>query len=274
MPGLGKLAFIRTTRAIALSPVAPAKITDIGLTQMLLLNRRLPRMESMTSVVYKITMPGDKEPAKAFAEDNRQQAKNAQGKSFELHIRALRKPESVKDPQPAPPEYLKSNYFINSDDARVQELTRKAVGEEKDPWKKAQRIEKWVHDNMKIKNFTEAMATADQVARTLQGDCTEHAMLMAAMSRAAGVPSRTALGLVYVDVGKPQLGYHMWTEVYVQGQWMGLDATLGTGSIAPGHVKIADHSWHEVRSLEPLLPVMRVLLGKPAIEVLRVEGSD
>ena len=61
----------------------------------------------------------------------------------------------------------------------------------------------------------EALAPADHVARTLRGDCTEFAMLGAAMCRAAGVPSRTAIGLVYHTdrLGTPKLSYHMWMEV-------------------------------------------------------------
>src|SRR5262249_44195319 len=218
---------------------------------------------------------GDDEPTKAFAQDARQQVRNAKGKSFELHVKAIRKPEPMKDPKPAADEFLTSNYFINCDDAKVKELARKAVGLETDPWKKSLLIEKWVNANMKIQNFSEAMATADHVARTLEGDCTEYAMLAAAMCRAVGVPSRTALGFVYVDAAKaPVFGYHMWTEVYVQGQWIDLDATLGRGGVGASHIKITDHSWHETRSLAPLLPVMRVMLGKVAIEVVRVEGAD
>src|SRR5262249_34984019 len=142
---------------------------------------------------------GDEEPAKAFATDNRQQAKNAKGKSFELHVKAVRKPEAVKDAPAAAEKFLKRNYFVNSEDAKVQELAKKAVGPEQDPWQKALRIEKWVRANMKIQNFSEAMATSDHVARTLEGDCTEYAMLTAAMCKAVGIPARTALGLVYVD---------------------------------------------------------------------------
>jgi hypothetical protein len=76
-----------------------------------------------------------------------------------------------------------------------------------------------------------------------------------------------------VDKAKqPQMGFHMWTEVYIDGQWLGLDAILGNGGVAASHIKIADHSWREVQSLTPLLPVARVL-GKTAIEVVSVEGE-
>jgi len=275
MPGLGKLQLVRTTKETALSPVTPAKITDIGLTQLIPLNRRIPKPLETNNIVYRVTLPGDDDPPKAFAQDTRQQVKNAKGKSFELHIQAVRQPQPVKDAKPAAEEFLQSNYFINSDDAKVKELARKAVGDETDAWKKALKAEKWVHANMKIQNFSEAMATADHVARTLEGDCTEYAMLTAAMCRAVGVPSRTALGLVYVDTASgPVVGYHMWTEVYVQGQWLGLDATLGRGGIGAAHIKVTDHSWHETRSLAPLLPIMRVMLGKVAIEIVRIDGGN
>jgi len=221
MPGLGKMTLLRTTQAAALKDVTPAAIGDIGLTQLLSLNRRLNNPHDTRAVVYKITMPEDDEPSRSFALDARQDAKNSRGKSFELHIKAVRQPpaKAPADAKEPGEEYLKSNFYINSADARVKDHAKTAVGTETDPWKKAQRIEKWVKNNMKLANFTEAMATADHVAKTLEGDCTEHAMLTAAMCRAAGIPSRTAIGLVYVDMKKgPVLGYHMWTEVWVRGE--------------------------------------------------------
>src|SRR5205823_12231937 len=105
--------------------------------------------------------------------------------------------------------------------AKVKERTRQAIGRETDAWKKAQLIESYVHRQMENKNFTEAFATSDQVARTMEGDCTEHAVLTAAMCRAAGIPSRTALGLVYVNHQQgPMMGFHMWAEAYVRGTWV------------------------------------------------------
>ena len=72
--------------------------------------------------------------------------------------------------------------------------------------------------------------------------------------------------------GKPIMAYHMWTEVWVQGQWLAIDATLGQGAIGAAHVKIADHSWYDTHSLTPLLSVARVL-DKLSIEVVSVNGT-
>jgi hypothetical protein len=273
MEGLGKVVLQRTTKEIARAPVdTSVKIPDLGLTALVPLNKAISRPHDTTSVVYRITLKGDDKPTTAFAEDNRQEIKNAKGNSFELHVHAIRDPEKVEEEAKAGDEFLESSYFLDSADAKVKELARKAVGDQKDPWKKAKLIEKWVCTNMQISASAE-FGTAGQIARNLEGDCRQHAMLTAAMCRSASVPSRTALGLVYVtDRQKgPVMGFHMWTEVWIKGQWLGIDATLGQGCIGAGHVKISDNSWHDTHDLKPLLPVTRVL-GKVSMEVLSVEG--
>ena len=96
--------------------------------------------------------------------------------------------------------------------------------------------------------------------------------MLAALCRAVGVPARTAVGVVYFNDREhgPAFGFHMWTEVYVRGQWLGLDATLGQGGVGPAHLKITDHSWRDVQTLAPLLPVIAVL-GKLQVEVVSVK---
>jgi hypothetical protein len=97
-------------------------------------------------------------------------------------------------------------------------------------------------------------------------------MLLAALCRAAGLPSRTAVGLVYATDPRrqPVMAFHMWSEVWIKGQWLALDAIQGDGSIGAAHIKIADHSWYNTQSLTPMLPVARVL-GRLKIEVVAVE---
>jgi hypothetical protein len=268
IPGLGQMTLYRTTREGAKAPGAVAKLTDIGIGNFIRLNRRIAQPYATREMVYRVTVKGDDDPTTTFARDERQQVKNADGNTFELHVRASRAPQSGREEGKQPgAEFLQSSYFITSADPKVREHASRAVGSETDPWRKALRIESWVHNHMHATN-DEALATADHVARTLEGDCTEYAMLMAAMCRAVGIPSRTAIGLIYADVrGGPVFAFHMWTEVWVSGQWVPLDATLGRGYVGATHLKVTAHSWHETRSLTPLLPVLRVL-GKVSIEVV------
>jgi transglutaminase-like putative cysteine protease len=270
IPGLGKITLFRTTKEIALAPANAATLTDIGISQYIRLKQRITQPYDTSAAVYRITFKDEESPESTFARDGRQQAKNVKGGSFELHVRSSRQASGVKAEEKPGAEFTQSSYFINSADTLVKKHAREAVGAEKDPWKKALRIERWVHDRMTVTSH-EALAPADHVARTLQGDCTEFAMLTAAMCRAEGVPARTAVGLIYADVKTgPVFAFHMWTEVWIKGQWVPIDATLGKGYVGATHLKITDQSWHEERSLTPLLPVVRVL-GRMNIDVLRVE---
>jgi transglutaminase-like putative cysteine protease len=271
IPGIGKILLTRSTRARAQARIEADRLPDIGLKTLLPLKRRIPHAHATTAVVYRVTIDDDS-PETALAKDARQEIKNVEGKTLELHVTARRTPEEGKEGK-AGKEFLRSCYYLNSDDERVRDLAKKAVGDATDDWDRARRVAHWVHDHMRTDNGVQ-FAPAGQVARQLRGDCRQHAMLAAAMCRATGVPSRTAVGLVYVEdrPGRPVLGFHMWFEVFVKGQWLALDAIFGPDGIGAAHIKIADHSWHDTQSLTPLLPVTRVL-GKMKIEVVDVESQ-
>lgn len=145
-------------------------------------------------------------------------------------------------------------------------MAREAAGDESDPWLVALRLERFVHDRIESVNFTQAFATAADVARSLEGDCTEHAVLLAALARARGIPARVAIGLVYVG-NPPGLGYHMWTEVYVRGVWIPLDATLGRGGVGAGHLKLTAINLAGADAYTGMLPVLR-LIGQLEVELL------
>jgi hypothetical protein len=272
----GRLTFLRTTKEAANAPIT--KPVEVFNSQSISLNREIPGIHALGSVVYKVNVPRDDEPETVFANDDRQELSNldAKARTFELRVSARHGPVKNAPVQPDPgKEFIESNYFINWDNKLVKEHAAEAVAglrANAGAWEKAVAVERWVKSNMKAFEFSQAMATADNVAKSLSGDCTEYAMLAAAMCRAVGVPSRTALGVVYAPTrdGKSFMAYHMWYEVFADGQWVPLDATLGYGGVGPGHIKITDHSWYEEKSLAPLLPVLRALCAKPSMEVLKV----
>lgn len=271
----GRLTFLRTTREAATAPVTQP--VEIFAFQSIPLNRAVPHPHGQAEIVYRVKVPREEEPETLFVSDSRQQVQNYDPvtKSFELRVQARRGPqENLQEPPPGK-EYLESNFFLNWDNADVKRRAAQATAglpAQAEAWTKACAIERWVHQNMKAFELSQALATADHVAKDLTGDCTEYAMLAAAMCRAVGIPSRTAMGVIYATdkKGHPVLAYHMWFEVYVSGQWVPLDATRGEGGIGPGHIKITHDSWHEEKSFAPLLPVLRVLTARPEVEVLRV----
>ena len=64
----------------------------------------------------------------------------------------------------------------------------------------------------------------------------------------------------------------MWTEVWIKGRWIAIDATLGKGYVGATHLKITDHSWHDERTMTPIFPVIRVV-GRVSIQVLSAEND-
>jgi hypothetical protein len=156
--------------------------------------------------------------------------------------------------------------LVQSDDARVKALAQAVGGNNDDPWDVAVRAEKLVSEKMQSVNFSTAFATAAETAKTLSGDCTEHAVLLCAILRARGIPARTVVGLVYVEP-QQSFGYHMWTEAWINDRWLALDATLGRGGISAAYLRVAATNLEGVDSFAAFLPVFP-LLGRLQIEVL------
>ena len=137
---------------------------------------------------------------------------------------------------------LKPTEYLQSADAKIKELTHAAIGTTSETLKAARQIESFVKGYIITKDLSVGYATAAEVAQSRQGDCSEHAVLTAAMCRAAGIPARVVCGIVYADtfIGqKSVFGGHMWTEVFVENAWVGLDATRAPKGFGPGHISLA-----------------------------------
>jgi transglutaminase-like putative cysteine protease len=80
------------------------------------------------------------------------------------------------------------------------------------------------------KDVSRSFDVASVVARRREGDCTEHAVLLAALARALGIPARVAEGIVLMEVQRRVYAFgHAWVEVYRDGAWQPADAALVGG---------------------------------------------
>jgi hypothetical protein len=147
-------------------------------------------------------------------------------------------------------EATKPTRFLQSDNKRIVEMARQAVGNTKDAAEAARRIESFVAGYISNKSLSVGYASAVEVAESRQGDCSEFAVLTAALCRAVGIPAQVAVGVAYVkDFGGIEgFGGHAWTQVYLadargqNGKWIGLDAAFkgsGRGSYDAGHIALA-----------------------------------
>lgn len=136
--------------------------------------------------------------------------------------------------------YLGATRWLQVDEPAIRRLARQALNGEPDAHAMMQRLERFVRDYVSDKNLSVGYASALEVARNRSGDCTEHALLLAALGRAAGIPTRVATGLAYVDrwLGAEHVFVpHAWTQALIDGRWVSFDAALNgfdSGHIALG----------------------------------------
>jgi hypothetical protein len=220
-------------------------------------------------IVYRVTLP-DGKAAEAFPNGPTQQVTKVSETEADIAVTA-RPAAPSGDAGPPEEKYLKPTRFLDCENSFVREHAEKAAAKGGASGDAARAMEKYVHDTMRDRNFATGLATASEVAEKLEGDCTEHAVLLAAMLRARKIPSRVAVGLVYSEQHQAFAG-HMWTEAYLDGVWTPLDATLGKGGIGPAHIKVADSALDEdaPTPIAAFLPMLH-LLGQMKLAVVSVE---
>jgi len=272
----------RATKEQALEKIDSGKF-DLGVASTVKLDRPLADAHQTRRAKYRVELT-TADPARAFVTGPTQQVVSTGPHSAEVTVVAIRPDSPAPDPEAEPPvdsddepaasdrptdAEREPNDLLQSGDPLVVAMAREAAGEEADPARLAVALEKYVHDKIRRKDFSTALATAAEVAQSLQGDCTEHAMLLAALARASGLASRVATGLVYA-ASEQGFAFHMWTEIYLRGRWVPLDATLGQGGIGAAHLKLGHSNLKGTAALASFLPVTQVM-GQLKIEVIEIE---
>jgi len=152
---------------------------------------------------------------------------------------------------------LQRTPFLQVDHPRVVAAAAEILEGETDARRATDRLRSWVFQHLR-KVPTASIPNALQVLDMKEGDCNEHAVLLAALARAAGIPARIAAGAVYLD-GK--FLYHAWNEVWLGSQWVSLDAALDQMPVDATHIKLVEGG---PETHAALLPVM----GRLKIEVV------
>ncbi|MFN4165598.1 MAG: transglutaminase-like domain-containing protein [Ferrovibrio sp.] len=131
------------------------------------------------------------------------------------------------------PAYLAATPFIDSDHAAVRALAREAAGDETDPRAKAIRLyyavrDRFLYDPYSVEVSHDGMRASGVIERG-KGFCVNKAILLAAVARAEGIPSRLGLADVKNHLAterlRAQMGtdifyYHGYTELFIEGKWV------------------------------------------------------
>ncbi len=161
------------------------------------------------------------------------------GNSYLLTIRAAEAP-AASPPMgaPAPVEFkpfLASSAYIQANHPEIVAKARLVTRDCTNALDAATAIYEWVHENVD-KVASPGIPSALDVLHSMQGDCNEHTYLFTALARAAGLPARVKIGVVYVD---DAFYYHAWPSVYV-GQWMEMDPTFGQRTVDASHIALCE----------------------------------
>jgi len=266
------IQIFRATRAEALEETGPVEF-DLVRDVKVHVDRPLRWPQETKWVRYRVTLDGA-DPAAVFVSGPSQQVKSIDPHTAEVTVYALRPDSPLANPDatddPPTDDDIEPNNLIQSDYPAIVAKARQTAGDEQDPWLVAVALERRTAELITRSGYSQAFATAAEVVDSGEGDCTEHAVLLAALCRARGIPARVAIGLVYVDQA---FWYHMWTEVHVAHRWIPLDATRPHGGVGADRLKMAHSNLKGASALSSFLPVLEVI-GRLKIEILEVKSGE
>jgi hypothetical protein len=156
-------------------------------------------------------------------------------------------------------EFLKPSPFIQSGDPMIVKQVRKIVSTQDSDVVKAKKIVAWLYRHI-AKRPVLSVPNAVETLENRVGDCNEHAVLLAAMARAAGIPAQVEAGLVYQ---RGRFYYHAWNVLYL-GDWITADATLGEIPADVTHIRL-------VRGGADRQVDLMGVIGKLKLEILEIE---
>jgi len=231
------LEMIACDKVVALSPNDPVDLVEKSVLRSPVAASKLAGARSATYTLE----PTAGNKLGEIAASGWQTAQPGKGGSLVVTVRTPQAPAGAKFPyagdNKAALAALKPNRFVQSGHKEIIKLSRKAVGDAKDAASAAKRIEEFVHKHIETKNLSVGYATALEAASSREGDCTEHAVLTAAMCRAAGIPARVVVGYVLLAKFRSHSNVfvgHAWVEALIGDKWIPLDATRGGTGV--GHL--------------------------------------
>lgn len=213
-----ELELIACDRACAQAPNQPAEILT---TSLVAAPRKLERGELDEALV--IDLHSEVELS-AWPGIDGQRLERLGGDRYRVHVRH---PKGGAAMTPPAERDLARTDWLDYDSPAVKALLAD-LDRQADPAARMRALQDVVFSHIGKKNLSVGYASAGDAARLREGDCTEHALLLAALGRAAGVPTRVVNGLAYSDDfgERPAFVPHAWVAAWTGERWQAFDAAL------------------------------------------------
>jgi hypothetical protein len=149
--------------------------------------------------------------------------------------------------------FLQPTPFIQSDNRKILNVVLNTVNPSDPPLIKTKKIMSWIDSNIKkrpVISLPDAVSTLENRA----GDCNEHAVLMAALARAAGIPAKVEAGLVYLN---GRFYYHAWNLLYL-GKWITVDSLFNQLPADVTHIRFSTGEQREQLDLMGIIGNIKI----------------
>jgi len=186
---------------------------------------------------------------------------NSERQTFENSVLETKKEALTGLPEKGKPyksdiklfNFLKPTPFIQSDNRKIISIVVNTLNYSDPPLVKTRKLMAWINSNIKkrpVISLPDAVSTLENGA----GDCNEHAVLMAALARAAGIPAKIEAGLVYLN---GRFYYHAWNLLYL-GKWITVDSLFGQMPADVTHIRFSTGDQKEQLDLMRIIGNLKI----------------
>lgn len=187
-----------------------------------------------------------------------EQAATSEGAGVTLDICAGCGPGLPHDPATLA-DALRPTAWLQSDDRRLRRIAAPVARLAVSDARKMELLLARARPYLARVDFTGHYSAVETIRRRA-GDCTEAAVLLAALGRAAGIPTRVANGLVYSreryhgvsNVFMP----HSWVLAFVDGRWRSFDLALDAFDASHIAITVGDGDARSVQAASQLASLL------------------
>ncbi len=178
-------------------------------------------------------------------------------------------------------EYLRPTRFIDSDNRKIKEKAEELTSG-KDIYEKARSLFYFVRDRIKYTVYVPKLKEEENIASRIlekgKGYCVQKAVLLAALSRASGIPARLRFAdiinwrlpehILKLRKGDRLFVFHGYSELYINGRWVKVAAVFNLDLCIKHAIIPVEFDGKN----DALLPE-KDFFGNPYIEYIKDRGS-
>jgi len=241
--------------AVAKSEVFTS-LADVFQKSRIIADGNIDNIKNVKEITYKLSL-GSYDPLKIPIFLSSQRIIQTKDNIFYLKVKhsnygnqEFRYPPRGRDFQAA----LMPTLYINYADSEISNFVLGELAQkQKDSYKLAKKLEKYVYQNIKTECNKTKIKKASQTFADKSGDIADKAILLAALLRKAQIPAKVMVGVKYSNQPEACFDYYCWVVANLGEEWVTLDASSNLGNVSTvDYIALADADFALNKDLEDL----------------------